>query len=98
MRSHKTKNAFITKEGQRVSVLATSIILNRYRTGRVSKAENPKISSFMDEKWRPLKENQHVGLAMRILEANPCAILADGNGKFLRLIEEDDVMEYCSKA
>ena len=97
MRKSNVKNAFITENGKRVSVLATTTIINRYRSGRVKKAENPKISSFMDEKWRPLTKDQHVGLAMRILEANPCAILADTEGNFVSLIEEDDVMEYCSK-
>lgn len=98
MRKNNTKNAFITQQGKRVSVLATSIVLNRYRTGRVCKNENPKISSFLDEIWRPLSTDQNVGLAMRILEANACAVLADGAGNFVGLIEEDDVMEYCSKA
>lgn len=97
LRKNNLKNAFITKNGERVSVLATSTTVNRYRTARIKKSENPKISSFLDEAWRPLTEDQHVGLAMRILEANPVAVVADANGKMVKLIEEDDVMEYCSR-
>merc|ERR1712226_1172399 len=96
MRKNNSTNAFITKNGNRVSILTTKIIMNRYRSARIKKSENPKISSFLDEKWRPLKPNAHVGLAVRILEANPCAILEDDNGKWVNIIEEDDLIEYCS--
>jgi len=94
MKKNNVTNAFITKNGKRICVLASSIISNRYRTARIKKGENPKLTSFLDEAWRPLSVDQHVGLAFRILEANPCAVLADKDGNWVNLIHDIDVMSY----
>ena len=94
MKKNNITNAFITKNGKRICVLASSIISNRYRTARIKKGENPKLTSFLDEAWRPLSVDQHVGLAFRILEANPCAVLADKDGNWVNLIHDIDVMSY----
>lgn len=103
MRKNKVQNAFITKDNKRVSILSMQIALQRFRTSRIRKSDasvstsisNPLLESFMDEKWRPITTDQHVGLALRILEANGCCILADKDGNWINLIEESDLMEYC---
>jgi len=96
MRKNNVTNAFITKNNKRISILSTSIITNRYRTNRISKNENPKLNTFLDEKWRPIKNTQNIGLAFRVLEANSCAVLADESGEWINLIHENDVLGYCA--
>lgn len=97
MRKHNVNNAFITQNGHRVSILSTQTIVNRYRSGRNKKSENPSIASFLDEKWRPLQPHQYVGLVVRTLEANPCCVLNDEEGKMVNIVEESDIMEYMSR-
>jgi len=97
MREHGVNNSFITVNGVRKSIISMKTILNRIQTGRVVKAENPKLDSFLDEIWRPVTSDQHVGLVLRMLDDNSCCILADKEtGEFITIIEQDDVLEYCA--
>merc|ERR1712110_611299 len=94
MRAKRMTNAFITKSGERASVISVSMILERLRKGRNKKGDKVLLSSFMDEKYRPIEHNSHVGLAVRILEANACVVVKGKDGKWERIIEEDDILEY----
>jgi len=94
LRKNNRQNGFITKDGERKSVISLSMIMERMRKLRVKKGDNVKISSFMDEKYRPITEEQNVGLVMRILEANSCVVVRDADGKWTRLIEEDDFLGF----
>merc|ERR1712226_1221591 len=95
LRKQSRHNAFITKNGERKSVISMSMIMERMRKCRIKKGDNVKISSFMDEKYRPITEGQNVGLVMRILEANHCVVVRDeASGKWTRIIEEDDFLGY----
>jgi cystathionine beta-synthase len=97
LRKNNRQNAFITKGGERKSVISMSMIMERMRKLRVKKGDNVKISSFMDEKYRPITENHNVGLVMRILEANHCVVVKDDAGKWTRIIEEDDFLGYITQ-
>jgi len=95
LRKNNRQNAFITVGGERKSIISMSMIMERMRKLRIKKGENVKISSFMDEKYRPITEGQNVGLVMRILEANHCVVIRDeASGKWTRIIEEDDFLGY----
>ena len=95
LRKNNRQNAFITVGGERKSIISMSMIMERMRKLRIKKGENVKISSFMDEKYRPITEGQNVGLVMRILEANHCVVVRDeASGKWTRIIEEDDFLGY----
>jgi len=73
------------------------MIMERMRKLRVTKGADVKISSFMDEKIRPITESHNVGLVMRILEANHCVVVKDDEGKWTRIIEEDDFLGYITQ-
>lgn len=98
MRGANVKNAFIVKDGKRASVISVAMILDRIRKVRIKRGEKVALSSFMDENYRPITAEQNVGLALRILEANACVIVADSNGEWQKLLEEDDVLAYIAGA
>merc|ERR1712173_177183 len=54
LRKNNRQNAFITVGGERKSIISMSMIMERMRKLRIKKGENVKISSFMDEKYRPI--------------------------------------------
>jgi cystathionine beta-synthase len=97
LRKNNRQNAFITKGGERKSIISMSMIMERMRKLRVTKGADVKISSFMDEKIRPITESHNVGLVMRILEANHCVVVKDDEGKWTRIIEEDDFLGYITQ-
>jgi len=94
LRKNNRLNAFITKGGERKSVISVSMIMERMRKVRIKRGEDVKLSSFMDEKYRPITEDANVGLVMRILEGNHCCVVKDANGAWSRIIEEDDFLGY----
>merc|ERR1712226_285855 len=96
MKKNNIQNAFITKDGKRCSVISVSMILERMRKVRIKRGEQVTLASFMDEKYRPITDEQTVGLVMRTLEANACVVVADADGNWERLIEDDDLLEYMS--
>merc|ERR1712110_652999 len=96
MKNNNIQNAFITRDGKRCSVISVSMILERMRKVRIKRGEQVTLASFMDEKYRPITDEQTVGLVMRTLEANACVVVADADGNWQRLIENDDLLEYMS--
>lgn len=93
LREAKTNNAFITSKNERKGIASVRMILERIMKGRIIRGETVKLQSFLDEKHRPISTDQHVGLALRILEANSCVIVAK-DGKWEYILEEDDVLQY----
>jgi len=93
MKDAGCNNAFITKSGERKGVLSMKIAYERIMKGRVRQGKDDKVSTFLDEKVRPLSKDQYVGLAYRTLDANDFVVVHE-DGKWVSILEKDDVVAH----